>query len=83
MDGGAGMAGAMGIKFMDKDGKEVPLTPRGLESLSSIDANGIPNELGETEFPDRKRRAERFVGSMALQMYLESKRARTAGRSCR
>lgn len=50
MDGGAGMAGAMGIRFMDKDGKEVPLTPRGLERLSSIDANGIPNELGETEF---------------------------------
>ena len=28
----------------------MPLTPRGLESLSSIDANAIPNELGETEF---------------------------------
>ncbi|WP_424244004.1 glycerate kinase [Elusimicrobium posterum] len=37
-DGGAGMANALGIKFFDKKGKEIPNTTKALLKLQTIDA---------------------------------------------
>lgn len=50
MDGGAGMASALGILFLDKDGKEIPLTPNGLKTLNSISTDKVPDNLQQVEF---------------------------------
>lgn len=49
-DGGAGLANALGISFLDKDGKE--LEPGGvhLSELTSISTDGLLKEAAECEF---------------------------------
>ena len=49
-DGGAGLAGALGISFLDKDGKE--LEPGGvhLRELASISTDGLLREAAGCEF---------------------------------
>jgi len=49
-DAGAGMASALGVRFLDGDG--VPLPPGGaaLERLSSIDMNGLDKRLAQCWF---------------------------------
>lgn len=49
MDAGIGMAQAMGIRFLDKNGQEVEPTPRGLAEVQEIDTSAIPKELREVE----------------------------------
>ena len=41
MDGGMGMATALGIRFLDKKGGDVPPTAAGLADVRSIDPSGI------------------------------------------
>lgn len=48
-DGGIGMAAALGIKFFDKDMKEIPLTGGGLEHLEHIDVSGRDKRLDSCE----------------------------------
>lgn len=45
MDAGLGMATAMGIRFLDEEGREVEPTPRGLGKVREIDTSAIPREL--------------------------------------
>lgn len=40
VDGGAGMAAALGVRFLDADGKEIPLGGGGLAHLKRIDLSG-------------------------------------------
>lgn len=47
-DGGSGMAKALGIKFLDKSGQELPLGGAALSELSSIDLSGVDPRLSET-----------------------------------
>lgn len=49
-DGGVGMLQALGYKFLDQEGKEVPLGARGLEYLKSIRDEKVLPELRECEF---------------------------------
>ncbi len=46
-DGGCGMAQALGVKFFDAQGKEIPKPIRGetLGRMAAIDASGIPMEV--------------------------------------
>lgn len=46
-DGGAGMLAALGLRFEDKNGDEVPPTPRGLASLARVDARALDPRLRE------------------------------------
>lgn len=41
VDGGIGLARALGVRCLDADGKDVPLGGAGLERLAAIDASGI------------------------------------------
>ena len=49
-DGGAGMLEALGVKLLDKDGKNVSRGAIGLGSLASISLDGIARELPECRF---------------------------------
>ncbi|MBO5746438.1 MAG: glycerate kinase [Clostridia bacterium] len=49
-DGGTGMLSALGFKFLDDFGQEIPLGAKGLESLRTIDCGGVMPELAECEF---------------------------------
>ncbi|MBQ9949854.1 MAG: glycerate kinase [Clostridia bacterium] len=49
-DGGMGCAEAMGIKFTDKDGIEIPPCGDGLIFVRNIDTSNVPHEVRETEF---------------------------------
>ncbi len=49
MDGGIGAAGALGIKFLDKDGKGVPLTAEGLGLVHSIDMSSVDKRISRLE----------------------------------
>ena len=49
-DGGIGMLSALGYRFLDGDGIEVPLGAKGLEKLCSIDVSGALKELKECTF---------------------------------
>ena len=49
-DGGAGMLSALGFRFLDKDGKEIPLGAEGLAQLHSVDATGVNPELSDCKF---------------------------------
>lgn len=44
-DGGSGMARALGVRFLDAAGAEVPCGLLGLERLARIDASGLAPEL--------------------------------------
>lgn len=48
-DGGMGCAAALGVRFLDKKGEEVPLSGKGLSLVESIDLSGIPQRVRETE----------------------------------
>ena len=49
-DGGVGMLQALGFKFADKDGKDVPHGAKGLESIVEISSDNAIAELAECEF---------------------------------
>ena len=49
-DGGAGMAKALGVRFLDADGQEVPCGLDGLAHLASIDVSGIAPQVADVEF---------------------------------
>ncbi len=48
-DGGVGMAAALGVRFLDASGKEIPLTGGGLEKLHHIDQTDRDQRLDECE----------------------------------
>lgn len=49
-DGGTGMLTALGVRFLDIDGKPIPLGARGLEGLCRIDTDGMLKELKDCTF---------------------------------
>lgn len=49
-DGGVGMLQALGISFLDKDGKEIPHGALGLKELCTIDRGNMMSELSECTF---------------------------------
>lgn len=49
-DGGFGMLCALGCKFFDKNGKEIPLGARGLEYLHRADISCLMPEIRDCEF---------------------------------
>ena len=50
VDGGSGMAEALGIKFLDEKGKELPGTGGALEHLKTIDMSGMEPGIKDVEF---------------------------------
>ncbi len=49
-DGGMGMAAALGVKFLDKNGNHLEMGGGSLNKLQRIDLSGIIPLVGETEF---------------------------------
>ena len=49
-DGGAGMAAALGARFLDEQGQPVPLGAAGLLKLEKIDLSGLDPRLKEARF---------------------------------
>ncbi|MBR6720227.1 MAG: glycerate kinase [Clostridia bacterium] len=49
-DGGVGMLQALGFKFTDEEGKDVPFGAKGLEKICSISDEGKDSRLSECEF---------------------------------
>ncbi len=49
-DGGVGMLSALGFRFLDKDGNDIPFGARGLSSLAEIKTEKALPELAECEF---------------------------------
>lgn len=49
-DGGVGMLSALGFRFLDKVGKQIPLGAAGLEKLAAISAANVLPELQECTF---------------------------------
>ena len=49
-DGGTGMLSALGYKFLDKSGTEIPLGAEGLEKLNSISSAEVMPELENCSF---------------------------------
>lgn len=49
-DGGMGFAAALGVKFLDADGKEVRLVGENLGKVATIDTSQIKNGVAEIEF---------------------------------
>ena len=49
-DGGAGMAAALGVKFIGRDGNEIPIGGAGLENLERIDTSGLDLRIKDVEF---------------------------------
>ncbi len=50
VDGGAGLLGALGVKFLDKNGRPIPAGGGGLGLLRSIDLSGMDKRVRESEF---------------------------------
>ncbi|RMI41209.1 glycerate kinase [Actinomadura harenae] len=48
-DGGAGMAVALGVRFLDADGAELPPGGAALRRLASVDAGSPPSRLADVE----------------------------------
>lgn len=46
VDGGAGLASALGIRFLDASGKDIPVLPQGLSSLASVSTSEADSRLG-------------------------------------
>lgn len=44
-DGGAGMAAALGVRFLGKDGNDIPPGGAGLEKLDRLDVSGLDERL--------------------------------------
>jgi glycerate kinase len=49
-DGGAGMLAALGARFLDADGRELPDGGGALQDLESVDLTGLDPHLADTEF---------------------------------
>lgn len=49
-DGGIGLAGALGIRFTDENGGDVPLNGGGLSSVRAVDASSLLPEAKSAEF---------------------------------
>jgi len=49
-DGGIGMAQALGVRFLDKDGQELPGIGASLSSIVKIDLSGLDPRIKETTF---------------------------------
>lgn len=49
VDGGAGMAQALGARLSDEGGRQIPLGGVGLENLTKIDVSEMDERLSETE----------------------------------
>lgn len=49
VDGGTGMASALGIRFLDDEGKDVPACGAGLSRIASIDSSGLDQRLDDCE----------------------------------
>jgi glycerate kinase len=49
-DGGIGCMGALGVKFLDKNGKEVCLAGKGLAEIADIDVSGIHPAVKDATF---------------------------------
>lgn len=49
-DGGTGMLKALGYKFLDSCGNEIPLGAIGLKDLAKIETDGVLHELSECSF---------------------------------
>lgn len=48
-DGGAGALAALGVRFLDENGREVPPNAGGLSRISRIDASGLDARIKNTE----------------------------------
>lgn len=48
-DGGTGFARALGARFLDGDGNDIPMGGIGLEKLCRVDLSGLDKRLTETE----------------------------------
>jgi glycerate kinase len=49
-DGGAGMARALGVRFLDAGGQDLPEGGAGLRRLATIDVSSIADEIRQTQF---------------------------------
>ncbi|HWK99512.1 MAG TPA: glycerate kinase, partial [Parapedobacter sp.] len=49
VDGGSGMLRALGVRFLDGEGKEIKDLPVGLETLHTIDLSGLDKRLQQVE----------------------------------
>ena len=49
-DGGVGMLSALGYRFLDEAGKEIPLGAKGLETLKTVSVEGVLPELQDCTF---------------------------------
>lgn len=49
-DGGAGMARALGVRFLDREGDELPMGGGALNQLERIDCTGLDRRLQECRF---------------------------------
>lgn len=49
-DGGSGMLSALGMKFLDRQKRPVPLGAKGLKDLFEINTDGVIEELNECSF---------------------------------
>lgn len=49
-DGGIGAAAALGVRFLDRSGNEVPLSGIGLSRIDSIDVSGLHPAVREADF---------------------------------
>ena len=47
VDGGMGMAAALGCRFLDRNGMELPLKPQALKTLDRIDMSGLDPRLAQ------------------------------------
>lgn len=48
-DGGAGFAQALGVRFLDEEGNELPFGGKALKNLSKIDVSGLDKRLDNVE----------------------------------
>jgi glycerate kinase len=48
-DGGAGLLAALGVRFLDREGQELPLGGAALAHLSQIDLTGLDTRLAQVE----------------------------------
>lgn len=49
-DGGAGMLSALGARFFDRAGREIPPFPGGTAGLAAVDLRGLDPRIAETNF---------------------------------
>lgn len=47
VDGGTGLLAALGVRFLDRDGREIVDLPIGLERLHALDSSGVDSRLAD------------------------------------